>query len=495
MLKFIVIIFYLSNDLSICQSIDLFTNMQLTYQTRIYPSVAEAEANQLNKIVEAMTMVGKFYRFCFNNFWFRKGLTELELKNKDFCNQYQIGTKQANSLVREAKAKVELYREMYNYSENVLTSKLKILQKEEVKLTKLIAKIEKLKHRPRCKHPKTKPCSPNNPFKLTYEYYLTRNKEERKQFYQTLKRLIWHNKRKQEQTQKSLNRLMNPSITFGSKNNQRLLSKGKITLEQWRELRNNFIFGLGESDVSCGNNTIKVFSQTKIQVEVLNLEKNVLDCKLRNKHYNKIKDETKRTARLIRKNGKFYLQSIVDCKQQMAKIKGDIDKIEPELRNYCGIDLNDGFFSVYSPSVWAKQNYYYDENFKQYNSHQREQNLRQLIKQMFVDIKRDHIHIVRIEDLDFMKLKHKDKSKAMNKMIHELPYGIFRKLIEIESFNHQMAVELIDPAYSSQKALELGLDRHLGAAKIIAEGGVSIAEYYLYSHRHNSGKTNSSKDA
>lgn len=467
--------------------------MQLTYQTRIYPlelsgpldtkdlkAPSESEVNQLNKIVEAMTMVGKFYRFCFNNFWFNKGLTYLELKNKDFCNQFKLGTKQANSLIREAKAKVELYQEMYNYSENVLTSKLKILKKEEVKLTKLINKIEKLKHRPRCKHPKTKPCSPNSPFKLTYEYYLTRNKAERKQFYQTLKRLIWHNKRKQEQTQKSLNRLNNPSITsitFGSKNNQRLLSKGKITLEQWRELRNNFIFGLGESDVSCGNNTIKVFSQTKIQVEVLNLEKIVLDCKLRNKHYNKIKDETKRTARLIRKNGKFYLQSIVDCKQQMAKIKGDIDKIEPELRNYCGIDLNDGFFSVYSPSVW--QNYYYDENFKQYNSHQREQNLRQLIKQMFVDIKRDHIHIVRIEDLDFMKLKHKDKSKAMNKMIHELPYGLFRKLIEIESFNHQMAVELIDPAYSSQKALELGLDRHLGAAKIIAEGNIGTYDFKI----------------
>lgn len=454
----------------------LSINMQLTYQTRIYPE-SEGEANHINKIVSAMEMVGKFYRFCFNNFWFNQGLTYLELKNKDFCNQYQIGTKQANSLIREAKAKVELYREMYNYSENVLTSKLKILKKEETKLTKLINKIEKLKYRPRCKHPKTKPCSPNNPFKLTYEYYLTRNKTERKQFYQTLKRLIWYNKRKQEQTQKSLNRLNNPSITFGSKNNQRRLSKNKLSLEQWRELRNNFIFGLGESDVSCGNNTIKVFSQTKVQVEVLNLEKIVLDCKIRNKHYNKIKDETKRTTRLIRKNGKFYLQSIVDCKQQMAKIKGDIAKIEPELRNYCGIDLNDGFFSVYSPSVW--QNYYYDEDFKQYNSYQREQNLRQLIKQMFVDIKRDHIHIVRIEDLDFMKLKHKDKSKTMNKMIHELPYGIFRKLIEIESFNHQMTVELIDPAYSSQKALKLGLDRHLGAAKIIAEGNIGAYDFKI----------------
>lgn len=449
--------------------------MQLTYQTRIYP---ENKANHINKIVEAMTMVGKFYRFCFNNFWFKKSascLTELELKNKNFCNQYQIGTKQANSLIREAKAKVELYREMYNYSENVLTSKLKILKKEETKLTKLIAKIEKLKLHKKRKPPKVKSVSmdnENNPFKLTYTYYLTCNKEDRKQFYQTLKRLIWNNKRKQEQTQKSLNRLNNPSITFGSKEKQRLLSKGKMTLEQWRELRNNFIFGLGESNVVYGNNTIKVFSQTKVQVEVLNLEKIILDCKLRNKHYNKIKDEAKHTARLIRKNGKFYLQSIVDCSKEINQIRSKVDALDESEHNYCGIDLNDGFFSVYSPSVW--KNYNYDEQFKQYNSHQREQNLRQLIKQMFADIAKDNIHVVRIEDLDFMKFKHKSQSKTMNKMIHELPYGIFKKLIEVESFKHQMAVELINPAFTSQKALELGLDRHLGAAKIIAEGGAKL---------------------
>ena len=470
--------------------------MQLTYQTRIYPE-SEGKANHINKIVSAMEMVGKFYRFCFNNFWFKKSascLTELELKNKNFCNQYHIGTKQANSLVREAKAKVELYREMYNYSENVLTSKLRILKKEETKLVKLLAKIEKLKFRPRRKHPKRKEIdtnagnNENNLFKLTYAYYLTCNKEDRKQFYQTLKRLIWHNKRKQEQTQKSLNRLINPSITFGSKEKQRLLSKGKISLEQWRELRNNFIFGLGESNVVYGNNTIRVLSQTKIQVEVLNLEKIVLDCKLRNGHYNKIKDETKRTARLIRKNGKFYLQSIVDCSKENNQIRSKVDALDESKLNYCGIDLNDGFFSVYSPSVW--KNYNYDEQFKQYNSHQREQNLRQLIKQMFADIKNDNIHVIRIEDLDFMKLKHKDRSKAMNKMIHELPYGIFRKLIEIESFKHQMAVELINPAYTSQKALELGLDRHLGAAKIIAEGGVAAGDYFKHSDN-----TNSSKDS
>lgn len=455
--------------------------MQLTYQTRIYP-----ENSHINKIVSAMEMVGKFYRFCFNNFWFNKGLNYLELKNKDFCNQFKLGTKQANSLIREAKAKVELYREMYNYSENVLSSKLNNLQKEETKLIKLINKIKQLKSK--SKPPKQRKVDgENNPFKLTYQYYLSCDKNGRKQFYQTLKSLIWHNKRKQEQTQKGLTRLKNPSITFGSKDNQRRLSKSKLSLEQWREMRNNFIFGLGESDVVCGNNTIKVFSQNRIQVEVLNLEKIILNCPLRNKHYNKIKDEIKRTARLIRKNNKFYLQSTVDYSQEAKQIENNINQLDETKRNYCGIDLNDGFFSVYSPSVW--QNYYYDKQFKQYNTHQREQNLRQLIKEMFADIQQDNIHVMRIEDLDFMRLKHKNMGKSMNKLIHELPYGIFRKLIEKECFNHQMTVELINPAYSSQKALKLGLDRHLGAAKIIAEGNIGAYDFKINSEKSLTKKT------
>ena len=79
--------------------------MQLTYQSRIYPTEEHA-----NKLVEAMMSAGKFYHFCFNNFWFDKELSYAELKSKSFCSQYQLGTKQANSLAREAKAKVEMYR-------------------------------------------------------------------------------------------------------------------------------------------------------------------------------------------------------------------------------------------------------------------------------------------------------------------------------------------------------------------------------------------------
>ena len=424
-----------------------------------------------------MMIAGKFYHFCFNNFWFDKGLSYAELKSKSFCSQYQLGTKQANSLVREAKAKVELYREACNYIENTLVSKWRTLDKETEKLTRLADKIELLKGKfPKQRKPKTE----TNPFKWTYEYYLTCDKAGRKQFYGQLKSSIWHNKRRLAKLQKKLKKFQNPSITFGSKENQRKLTKGKMSLEKWREIRHNFIFGIGESDVNFGNRVIRVLNQEQIQVELLNLEKLTLNCRLRNKHYQKVLGEgettgTKRAARLLRRGDKFYLQSILDYSQEESQIKQDVDAIAPSERHYCGIDLNDGFFSVYSPSVW--QNYHYDEQFKEYNSNQREQNLRQLVKQMFEDIKQDKIHVVRIEDLDFMKKKHQHLGKTMNKLLHELPYGQFRKIIESECFRHHMVVEYINPAYSSQKALKLGLDRHLGAAKIIAEGNLGAFEF------------------
>lgn len=446
--------------------------MQLTYQSRIYPTEEHA-----NKLVEAMMSVGKFYRFCFNNFWFNRELNDLELKNKTFCSQYQLGTQQANSLIREAKAKVEMYREMCNYAENTIISKWRTLDKDTEKLIRLADKIEDLKGKfPKRRNPK----SEDNPFKWTYAYYLTCDKIGRKQFYRQLKSSIWHNKRRLAKLEKKLKTLQNPSITFGSKDNQRKLTKGKISIETWREIRHNFIFGIGESDINFGNRVIRVLNQEQIQVELLNLEKLTLNCRLRNKHYQKVLGEgeatgTKRAARLLRRGNKFYLQSILDYSQEESQIKQDVDAIEENERHYCGIDLNDGFFSVYSTSVW--QNYHYDSQFKHYNSNQREQNLRQLIKQMFEDIKQDNIHVVRIEDLNFMKKKHQNRGKAMNKMLHELPYGQFRKIIESECFRHHMVVEYINPAYSSQKALKLGLDRHLGAAKIIAEGNTNAFEF------------------
>ena len=469
--------------------------MQLTQQTRIYSSKEEEI-----KIEATMEQVGKFYRTCFNKIWQEKGLTKktyLSLKKKTFCEQFQLGTKQANCLIKEAKAKVELFQEMLCYTQANLEQKHTELKKEEINIINQLTKIKdffKNKKNSLAKKEEKderKAFSSKKEDKLinfSFEEYEKSNKNKQKLIYQILKSKLWKNKRKQEKTISKINKIKNnPTITFGSKENQKLLSKNKITLTEWQGFRNNFIYGIGESDVKYGNNIIKVIDENTLQIEGLNLEKIKIKTKIRNKHYDSIKDEIKRTARIIKKitrqknnkiSVKYYLQSQIDLTEIETKLKEKI-KTKKENIHYVGIDLNKNFFSVYSTtgikqdSFW--KNYLYDENFENYNSSQRENNLRNLLNQMFKELKDDKlcnkkVDIIRIEDLSFTSKKNKNLGKKMNKMLHDLPYKMFKNLISILALKNNILIELVNPAYSSQKAKEQGMDRHLGAAKIIAYG-------------------------
>ena len=471
--------------------------MQLTQQTRIYFSKEEEL-----KIEATMEQVGKFYRTCFNKIWQEKGLTKetyLTLKKKTFCEQFYLGTKQANCLIREAKAKVEFFQEMLCYTQVNLEQKIAELKKEEVKITNQLTKIKDFFKNKKNSLAKKEEKDERKAFSskkedklinLSFEEYEKSNKDEQKLIYQILKSKLWKNKRKQEKTISKINKIKNnPTITFGSKENQKLLSRNKITLTEWQGFRNNFIYGIGESDVKYGNNIIKVIDENTLQIEGLNLEKIKIKTKIRNKHYEAIKEEVKRTARIIRKvkqknnkiSVKYYLQSQIDLTEIETQLKEKIKtkKLNKEKIHYVGIDLNKNFFSVYSTtgikqdSFW--KNYLYNENFENYNSSQRENNLRNLLNKMFKELKDNKlcnkkVDIVRIEDLSFTSKKNKNLGKKMNKMLHDLPYKMFKNLISILALKNNMLIELVNPAYSSQKVIKQGMDRHLGAAKIIAYG-------------------------
>lgn len=266
--------------------------MQLTYQCCLY-----LEESERDKIDKAMENVGKFYRTCFNNFWFQQGKTYLDLKKKEFCANFGIGTKQANSLIKEAQAKVEMWQEFLCYVEKAKRIKLTSLQKQEKKLLHLLEICQQSK------------------IKILKAF------QKREKVIKRIKRLksrIWSNHRKQEKIQAWLKK--EKSITFGSKSLQRKLSKekgkGKIKslklLKLWRDVRNNFIYGLGESDVTYGNNTIKLLNENQVQIEVENLEKVKVKIRLREKIKDKLLNATKKTARIIKKIAEERLNIIVN---------------------------------------------------------------------------------------------------------------------------------------------------------------------------------------
>lgn len=417
--------------------------MQLNYQFPLYLTEEEKQ-----KIDLAMCNVGKFYRTCFNNFWFNKGQTYLELKKKEFCYQFGIGTKQANSLIKEAQAKVVMWQEALCYAQQVKEIKLKQLKKREEKIINLIQlHFNKLNK------------------KTSFNF-----KEKRKVMakIKRLKGKLWSIHRKQEKIQAYLAK--NHTITFGSKQTQKALSKGKVNLKFWRDKRNNFIYGLGEGDVKFGNNTIKLLSPEQLQIEVAHLEKILVKTRLR-KNTLHLMDITKRTARVIKKTIrgkiKYYLQITVDLEDKNKKQQDQEQIIKKEIK-IGGTDLNQGFVSFYSPNIW--ENYPY---LNKGNKQQTKENLRKIIKNFM-----QYVDVLRIENLDFKKTKAKSlKStttlgKQYNVMLNKLPYKMFKDLVMVEAYKAGVKVELINPKNSSKKALELGYDRHLGVAKIIAEGNL-----------------------
>lgn len=52
-------------------------------------------------------------------------------------------------------------------------------------------------------------------------------------------------------------------------------------------------------------------------------------------------------------------------------------------------------------------------------------------------------------------------------MLSNLPYSQYQQIFEIEGYKQGIFVKKVNPAFTSQDALKQGLDRHLGAAKMI----------------------------
>lgn len=213
--------------------------MQITYQSPLY--LTEKEKTQIDIAMEG---VGKFFRTCFNNFWFNKGSTYLELKKKEFCSQapFFIGTKMANSLIKEAQAKVLMWQEALCYAEQVKAIKLEKLEKLEKKTidflefnqeqAKLIRKNKSLS-----KFLK-KDERDFNPYQNLQKIVLRIKR---------LKSRLWSIHRKIEKIKAYFNKNKNGfSITFGSKQSQRELSLGKIDKKHGKEKEIIFFMALGK---------------------------------------------------------------------------------------------------------------------------------------------------------------------------------------------------------------------------------------------------------
>ena len=110
----------------------------------------------------------------------------------------------------------------------------------------------------------------------------------------------------------------------------------------------------------------------------------------------------------------------------------------------------------------------------QHNRYQNQENLRQAIK-VAVSLAKQHNLNIKIEDLNFNRKKAKlfsaysDYGKSYNRMLSSLSYSAYEKIMEIECDKAGVYLIKVNPKNTSQKALENGWERHIGAARMIAQ--------------------------
>lgn len=493
---------------------------QLTYQTNLTHSLTAENKQQL---LDFMQEQGRYFRTVFNQLYFRElSSRDRQTLWKEYCSiqnlqekGYPFGTKYANSLFHEAYNKAVLHQEEYCFRVQQIEDRIKTLRlkkdKLNIKLANTLTSIKKLDKQA-------------TDFKALRFNLLKEVKRIKTKLY-------WIN-RKLEKEQSRLNSSSLKSVTFGGKDFQRKLSRKQITGAKWQNLRNKSIYAMGQSTRKYGNDSIQFDVENKtLKIELDRGEnyKNYLFLENIENQYaspffkeNQLLTEIhKKTHRIVLTKFspniakcKFELHTTVEkeengtIKEIQAKIRAfsdnlnepNLDEAKRAIKAYAkmlyqekkqadclGVDFNYQHLDISSnlpnefkqddvsenPALYRfEQTIHYEMNA--HNRHQNKENLRQAIKTVVSLAKQYNLNI-KIEDLNFNKKKAKlfpaysEYNKAYNRMLSLLPYSTYEKMMEIECDKAGVYLIKINPKSTSQKALEKGWDRHIGAARMIAQ--------------------------
>ena len=173
-----------------------------------------------------------------------------------------------------------------------------------------------------------------------------------------------------------------------------------------------------------------------------------------------------------RKAIKAYAKTLYQEKKQAACLGVDFNYQHLDLSSNLPNELKQEDLPE-NPALYRfEQTIHYKING--HNRYQNKENLRQAIKTV-VSLAKQHNLNIKIEDLNFNRKKTKlfpaysDYSKAYNRMLSSLPYATYEKMMEIECDKAGIYLMKVNPKNTSQKAIENGWERHIGAARMIAQ--------------------------
>jgi hypothetical protein len=274
-----------------------------------------------------------------------------------------------------------------------------------------------------------------------------------------------------------------PKIVDGSKQRLKRLNKGKMTKEEWRDVRSNELFSRGEKSKGGNENTkLKHVKEEWFELSVLNpLSKKRGDrlffhVYFPKKFVNKIgaylHTGEAYSIRLKRKDGKYLV---------FLTLEEDIQAVPDFSKGMAGMDINPDNLSVtivYPNGNFKASHVFWMHDINTVSADKRDWIIQNTITEVVDWLKSYGVDSLSIEKLDFNA---PSGSKKFNRMAGHFSYRSISKAIVSRCFKEHIALIQV-PAYYSSLIGKLkyekmfGLSIHQAAALVLARRGLGLHE-------------------
>ena len=393
-------------------------------------------------------------------------LTDKGVLTKNIATTYNFTSRAANSIVSNMVGRFNAIKELKEYEQNQLKTKIKSLEKK-------IAKTEEARQ------------------KLNLRMALNTATKKEQERYEKLKISLYWRRNKLNKLKRKIKKIENEiktqryKVCFGTK---KLL---KTDYNKFKEQRDSELFYVGRaSDISCNTNFQMRYNRKdnqfyfKIRKEI----NTVPDKHVRGKVYFS-KSQTKKIKELLRskespltyrikvKDGKYYLQIIFQYKHNTTIC---------DTRNsngVIGVDFNKGFVAVSETDSYGNLINTFNIKYRFRSGTKTENDFQWIAKILSEYCLEDGKDLV-IENLNFDKAIAnlvKGEFKIYNEMLSSLAYAKFSKIIESKCAKKRIFLKKVNPAWTSYIAKEKycenkKLNIHNGASYVIARRGQGLKD-------------------
>ena len=407
--------------------------------------------------------------YIIKNSYVNTGKFTLQDKNaltKNIATKYNLTTRTASSIVYNMTGRYNAIKELKEYEQQQLETKIKSLENK-------IAKTEAARQ------------------KLNSKMALNTATEKEQEKYEKLKISLYWRRNKVNKLKRKIKKIENEiktqryKVCFGTK---KLL---KTDFSKFIEQRDSELFYVGNAtDPACNNNFQMRYNRKdnqfyfKIRKEINTGEGKWVKGKVyfSKSQTKKIKElliskESPLTYRIKVKDGKYYLQIIFQYKHTKAMC---------DTRNsngVIGVDFNKGFVAVSETDRYGNLINTFNIKYRFRSGTKTESDFQWIAKILSEYCLEDGKDLV-IENLKFDKTKAnivKDDFKIYNEMLSSLAYAKFSKIIESKCAKKRIFLKKVNPAWTSLIAKEKycenkKLNIHNGASYVIARRGQGLKD-------------------